>query len=703
MKKSLTLLFIALHFALNLFAQWQNIPVPDGGTAFCVQEENETVYALAYGGLYESTDEGKHWIALGPGLRGMYKFRVSKGIFYGYVSSSNELYKSTDKAKTWKKVFEMGAPERINDFWANGNNLIVLSSQKIYYSSDHGESWTTSNSDILGFDLEKLCSTPTECFAWGPSNIFRTSDGGANWEKVSSSEEAFLSVGTVDQKIFVLYHEAKRIVMSTDGLRSWQTIETDKMWTGPYYGQFMECNIKGKGDFIVLFFPRTYPGSSRLSYSRDGGLTWNVLYLDGSPDLPLQLSDLLLVKEHFLMQGAELYRSDHNMKNIETAYSGLKGHYINYLNPVGEKLYANTLYYVASTDNKGKNWEALTRKKYYYSGIEEVNIQVNNNMILLKLSDSTYQYSVDNGKSWGFYKANKWEKIVLTDNKIWAYNEGNKYFHRLDNGFKIERLFHIANISNDYQIKNFTTRGSYLYFTLYESKTGNSLDHIVLNEDLKVVLRTPASPCLLTQFLSIPAPVFDGNNMIDFCLQTAYYYGTNNQAWEKYYPVNWKDGTNFLQNPIVAIAQENGVHFIAVQNKGIFYTNDQSGRFYPIEPALPSVDVTAMTLKDNKLWVATQDAKIYSLDLQLASPIDKTPIALQLSPNPSDGHMTLTSDLFLTEYSPFSLHDATGKMVAERELPPGNRWEMDFLLPPGVYFLRLLTQNGVVGKKWVLR
>jgi hypothetical protein len=702
MKKTFMLLLATLLLAFNLYAQWREVPVPDGGNALCLQEEGGIAYALAYGGMYQSMDEGVTWTWMAPRYGGMNKFIIAKGIFYGQSLNSSELYKSTDGAKTWQMVFDAGNTELIRDFWSDGNKVLVLGSLKIHHSSDQGETWTPSAHDILGDELENLCATPTECFAWGASKILRSSDGGLNWEEVFSSVEAFLSVGTVGQKIFVLYHQVKRIVISTDGLRNWKTIDSDKMWSGDYYGQFARCTIKGKGDFIALFFPMAYPTYSRLSYSLDGGLNWNVIYTNGSPVLPLKVTDLLVFKEHFLLNGLELYRADHAMKNIESSCTGLKGHYIKHLAIKDDQLFVNSLYHVLSTEDNGKNWKNLTPKAAWNTSYYYVNVQVNKNLILINQTDSSYKYSSDHGKTWKIHIEGSQNTIKLTENYAWLYKEDLGRLYRLDHDFKIEKTFDVKNWFPNYRIDTPTPQGQYLNFTLYDN-TGSEIGHLVLNEQLEAVINAPSSPCLFSPSRLIPNAFMGGDELLDICNQTAYYFQPYGKKWEKYHPINWKEGTIFLQNPVTGIAQQHGLTFLSIRQKGIFYTNDHSGRFYPLHLPSPTTEATAMTIKNNQLWLATQDARIYVFDLATYPPGENTPLSLNLYPNPSNGHMTLSSDLFLTEYSPFTLHDATGKVVAERELPPGNRWDLDFDLPQGVYFLRMLTQNGVVGKKWVLR
>jgi hypothetical protein len=153
--------FVSLLLAPILaHAQWHQLSGPYGGGSHAFVEiaaSNGTrVYAATPNGVYRSINKAQTWSA--AGLQGreithLAQFTTSSPTEEILLASTDsELYRSTDSAKTWKKVFTTDAPGQtfIRAIRQTGTNLYIgvayftrdSSHSGIYRSGDIGDTWT---------------------------------------------------------------------------------------------------------------------------------------------------------------------------------------------------------------------------------------------------------------------------------------------------------------------------------------------------------------------------------------------------------------------------------------------------------------------------------------------------------------------------------------------------------------------------------
>jgi photosystem II stability/assembly factor-like uncharacterized protein len=220
-----------------------------------------------------------HWRHIGPeGNRFSAAAGVAGDPYTYYVgAASGGIYKTTDGGVTWDPVFDAQpvqsigalavAPSDPNVVWAGTGEGKIRShisvGQGVYRSLDGGESWTLVGLERTG-RIPRLVVDPTNpevvfvCalgHAYGPQperGVFRTTDGGATWERVLFVDE---NTGCSD---LALDPSNPRVLFAG----TWQ----------------LEIHTWGRSS--------GGPGGG-LHVSRDGGTTWTRLAGNGLPTRPV--------------------------------------------------------------------------------------------------------------------------------------------------------------------------------------------------------------------------------------------------------------------------------------------------------------------------------------------------------------------------------------------------------------------------------
>ncbi|MEJ2083687.1 MAG: hypothetical protein P8Y94_16360, partial [Acidobacteriota bacterium] len=223
-------------------AHWTALPQKAQWPVFSLQEPD----ALYAPGVMKSTDGGSHWFPLRYDLR---------------FADVSQLVVAPDNSET---VFAL----------VNGEG--------VYKSADSALTWVRV-SDGLDLDLGLLVVAPFEpwmLFAAGKDGVFRTSDGGASWQQVSSVAVDELVVDPKTTGTVYAVGRSEGILKSVDGGDSWTA---SAVWFEPPPGTFGVYESRDGGSTWMEFSedPGSYPdplhpdlvyAQSKVSF--DGGSSW---------------------------------------------------------------------------------------------------------------------------------------------------------------------------------------------------------------------------------------------------------------------------------------------------------------------------------------------------------------------------------------------------------------------------------------------
>lgn len=187
---------------------------PGGGGAFSNVGAGPTgiiVAASDLSGVYVSADNGAHWRNVGA-LQGLLPTHASSVGFDTqdgniiYVGTENGLYRSADAANTFASVLNGGfvsavqmASANVNVGYAARNSAWNAADGKVYRTTDRGLTWQQVSANLpTNLDILKLLVSPFDAnvvylvsgqarFAAGPAQVYRSLDGGVNWQQVAAS------------------------------------------------------------------------------------------------------------------------------------------------------------------------------------------------------------------------------------------------------------------------------------------------------------------------------------------------------------------------------------------------------------------------------------------------------------------------------------------------------------------------------------
>lgn len=284
---------ILFSIVAPLAAQWVNVTanlagLPSECGNMCllsaVPGQDRIIAGIAKRGLWQTTDGGATWTALGQGAgsdaivnrpsRVLYdpmdarKFWVS-GIYNGFG-----VFRTRDGGETFQHLGSVKHNDWVSVDFNNQRRTLLAGgheqSRTVWKSVDGGQSWTN-----VGVNLPEGTKHTTHpllldastylvnASGWGKGTggVFRTSNGGMSWTQVSALEANGAPLRASDQSLYWPIASGRGIIRSTDQGRTWTQV------CGPGV-------IKGS-EIIELPDTRlaTVAGKG-LKVSSDHGATW---------------------------------------------------------------------------------------------------------------------------------------------------------------------------------------------------------------------------------------------------------------------------------------------------------------------------------------------------------------------------------------------------------------------------------------------
>ena len=694
--------------------QWENIGMQNIGgriTAVAIAPDNAQVWLIgsASGGMFKTTDLGQTFvpvfdeqerIAIGAiryaptdGQRvyagtGEANAAANMACFFG-----NGVYRSDDGGETWvhKGLDETHHIGRIAIAYDNPDILYVAAAGKmyqkdnhrgVYKSTDGGDTWqqvlfvndSTScidvaihpqNNQIVFAAMWNRIRYPSyRNYSGDDSAIYRTTDGGANWTKLTNglptTDLGRIGIAIDPNVSGTLYafishqneNTFKGIYKSTDNGDTWQQVNQSPLNNlCSVYGWFFgNISVNPHNSDVYAIGFNTYK-------STNGGFNWSTFSSGIHPDshgiafAPSDDNVMLLANDgglyYSLNAGAswqhnenlpvtQVYNIDINVQNPDELYAGTQDN--------------NSIRKHAGTDN----WEVLLGGDGFHINVDPQNPQY---------IYAEYQYG-------NLYRSNDgWQANVFNatppassnDNKNWntpvvlsAFDPAIVYY----GSDKLYRSIYAQNwtcISNDLSsMRDYNELGSLIaiapsYLNDQTVYTGSDTGKVKVTFDNgqnwqdisaglpgRCVSQIAISPDDdLTAYVS-----FSGYSENDYA---AHIYKTTDAGQ------NWTDISGNLPNaPVNDIELYNGNIFVATDT-GVWYTTDEGITWDIVGDNLPVVPVFDIKIHHSTqyLYAGTYGRSMYKFDLNqiLSTKAEPDRVEVKLYPNPATDFIQADKDL----------------------------------------------------------
>lgn len=523
------------------------------------------------------------------------------------------------------------------------------------------------------------------------------------------------AVIATDSFLYAFYGNRTRMIRSDNGLRSWKVVETDTILDfleEDQYGGYPFKWVGGAGNMLYFFQngDSHYFCDVRFCYSKDAGITWHRGNEGAQAPIGRRFSGGINLGAHILLLANQFYHSTDSAKTFFTAYSGLDCARINQILTEGNHLISSTnLGRGYLSKDFGQNWSRLPM---FGDSVDICNPvtrfwQTGSRLFQLKDNITNREVSVseDKGQTWRLLVSEYTYDRIATDNAFWFRT--TEWVFGI--GF-IMKFWQLADQDSMIREVQFPTvdfeNNPYLQIWGIGDKIGFEGEDgiLIFDENTNPIQKLPPLPCSALLLGESTNLLVANNTYYNFCLDRCYIFPPNATEWQEIYPQDWTTGIPFYHSNRHFFKAHDGVIWVGLEGKGLFYATDNTGRFYPVEPQMPYPYPTSISFDEKNVWVGTDGGGIwtYPLEKTLSGKTDNA--IFKVYPNPSSGELNLQSTGFVTEEIDFALLDASGRRLDKKTLAPGQYWSLNYTnLPKGLYFLQMRTDSAVFGLKWVLR
>ncbi len=309
-----------------------------------VDPNNTHIILLATeGGVYRTTDRGKHWTSIRNGFPPIQRYSFSAPIgciqfdpvhpniaFAGVgrprwgKGGAGEIYRSTDTGLTWRDIStgQLPGDAIVSDIAVKPNDsriILAATDHGVFRSVDGGNRWTPSDKGLDNIDCQRLAFSPSspdvvyitvdttarDNQPWN-GGVYRSDNAGETWKPVNghgmheqvgkSGDSPYLTDSmmalAVDPRNANIVYAADHdwinagVLKTTNGGASWREITNSSKNTGnmqygliDFWGPSVECMALSPADPNRVAIGT----SGHVFVTKNGGLTWDQRYCEMLP------------------------------------------------------------------------------------------------------------------------------------------------------------------------------------------------------------------------------------------------------------------------------------------------------------------------------------------------------------------------------------------------------------------------------------
>ncbi len=474
--------------------------------------------------------------------------------------------------------------------------FVGISGDGVYYTTNEGNNWIPTSNGLTEARVNCLViDSSNYLFAGTSRGLFRSSNGGAQWQVIYFNTNEILSI-VVDQINRIFVSTANTIWISTDNGVSWN-VSAGGLSGGSYYNLCVAPNS--------YMYVRSGSGVFR---STDGGANW-IAVNSGLPST--SVSSLITTANNYIFAGISsqgVYLSTNNGENWTAVNSGLGNMYVSGFGNYENIIFAATYNGIFKTTNYGTNWVAANNGfTAPYTGCNTFAF-ISSNTVFAGTGALGVLKSTNAGGLW-FSSS---EGINAGSIKSIAVNQQNDIFVAMTGGVYKTTDAGASFIKSDAGITNTHLNilrihpNGYLFVGTFPM-SGTPLSGIFRSTNNG-----------LNWTVSMNGFTYQYNNVLDFTFDTnGYIYAASNDNVYKStnYGSNWFKTSNGITNNQVysiAVNKSNNYIFAGTYGSGVFRSTDNGGNWTQVNNGLSATEIMSLEFNgDNFLFAGTNGQGVF--------------------------------------------------------------------------------------------
>ncbi len=202
-------------------------PLAARADAMSLRAHGPSVVIAGHYVFQESTDGGRTWSDIPADLPNLDIHAFARGLadparMWAYLAEGG-VYESTDNGRHWQKVNDDHVLH-LTAVLANGRDSLlgIHPFSGTVRSDDGGRTWTKLSDPPLA-PVTALAATPTGevLLVGGPRGLYRSEDGGRSWQQVLDAGTVLAAAVSDDGRTIAAVTQTTDLYRSDDGGRSW--------------------------------------------------------------------------------------------------------------------------------------------------------------------------------------------------------------------------------------------------------------------------------------------------------------------------------------------------------------------------------------------------------------------------------------------------------------------------------------------------
>lgn len=393
----------------NFGDNWERVDynLPRKNIRSIVIDNVDVLYVGTNDGFFISTDYGNNWNSTDDNLDDfgvIWIYHTQENIMfvqtYNYSNGNYSLLRSEDGGNSWiranygiEDLFVCGMVDN-----PDGSISVALSENKIYRSTDLGESWFLINNgiappnpyrDIYSFEYNSKDELFVSNFIWG---AYKSLDQGYTWEKKDNYLTNYIAYRT---EALVCYSDSSAFVGSY-GAGLFRTTNNGKIWyaINDSLTNFVVESISLNSNRDIFAVVSTKSSDNCIVKSTDNGKSWRKIY--SSPDSTYLENIFVNAQDNiFASFGIEGFvKSTDNGETWVVSGSEIADEHVYCFATDSHGVdYVGTFKGIYKSTNEGTKWEKL------YNGYTE-NLSISYDDVIYATGAGTIIKSIDSGQNW---------------------------------------------------------------------------------------------------------------------------------------------------------------------------------------------------------------------------------------------------------------------------------------------------------------